>query len=217
MDAQGPDVARRFTQRAGATFTTAVDRAQGLWELYGFAVVPNGFFVDEQGILRYINIGGFDVRNPRDAQAIEKLLAAPSQGKGLASSSAPIFSTVAEALRQAEEDLKRDPGSLDKLLTLAERRVESRQYAEARSEFEAVLEKNPKSTRALVGLAAVYLDQGDRGKALAALKRARAADPGNWIIRKQIWAVEHPEEFYPAINTDWQSQQIKKEDAEAKK
>ena len=48
MDTQGAEVARRFTEAAGVTFPSAVDRAQGLWDLYGFPVVPNGFFVDER-------------------------------------------------------------------------------------------------------------------------------------------------------------------------
>jgi len=60
------------------TYPSAVDRAQGLWDLYGFPVVPNGFFVDEQGILRYAKIGDFDARNPVDVAAIERLLAAPA-------------------------------------------------------------------------------------------------------------------------------------------
>ncbi len=217
MDAQGPEVARRFTQAAGATFTTAVDRAQGLWELYGFDVVPNGFFVDEQGILRYMKIGGFDVRDPEDAQPIEKLLAAPARQDTLASRGAPTFDTIEEALRRAEEDLKRDPGNLDRLLNLAERRVEAKQWEEARRDFETALEEDPKSARALMGLAVVYLDQGAREKALAALRQAWALKPDNWIIRKQIWAVEHPEQFYPAIDTDWQAERIKKEDAARKR
>ncbi len=216
MDAQAPEVARRFTEGAGATFTTAIDRAQGLWELYGFDVVPNGFFVDERGILRYVNIGDFDVRNPEDAQVIEKFLAAPASAETAAPTSAPKFSTVQEALRQAEADLRRDPGDLDRLLTLAERRVEAKQYPQAHLSFEAALKMNPKSARALLGLATVYLDQGERDKALAALKQAWAIEPDNWIIRKQIWAVEHPDQFYPAINTDWQKDQIKKEDATRK-
>ncbi len=58
MDAQGPDVARRFTEAAHVTFPTAVDRSQGLWELYDFKVIPNGFFIDEQGVVRYMKIGG---------------------------------------------------------------------------------------------------------------------------------------------------------------
>lgn len=216
MDAQGPEVASRFTQGAGVRFTTAVDRAQGLWELYGFDVVPNGFFVDEQGIVRYVKVGGFDVRNPEDAQAIESLLAAPASQQSIASVKKPTFGTVEEALRQAEEEAQRNPGNLDALLTLAERRVEARQYKRARQEFETVLEKNPASVPALMGLAAVHLDQGEREKASTTLKRAWAIEPNNWIIRKQIWAVEHPEQFYPAINADWQKEQIKKEDATRK-
>ncbi len=215
MDAQGPDVARRFTESAGVTFTAAVDRAQGLWELYGFKLIPNGFFVDERGILRYMKIGGFDARNPEDVQAIEKLLAAPA---GVVAASAPSRSTqsVQEALRQAEEAARREPADLDKLLTLAERRVEAKQYEQARKDFEAALERNPKSARALMGLATIHLDRGERDKALVALKRAWALEPDNWIIRKQIWAVEHPDQFYPAIHTDWQKEQIKKENAAQK-
>ncbi len=216
MDAQGPEVARRFTQSAGATFTTGVDRAQGLWELYGFDVIPNGFFVDEKGILRYVNIGDFEVRNPEVAQAIEKLLASPANGGATAAAVAPKSETVEEALRQAETELERDPNNLDRLLTLAERRVEAKQYDQARQDFGAALKKNPKSARALLGLATVCLDHGERDKALAVLKQAWALEPENWIIRKQIWAIEHPDQFYPAINTDWQKEQIKKEDAAKK-
>lgn len=211
MDAQGPGIAGRFTEAAGATFTTAVDRAQGLWELYGFKVIPNGFFVDERGIVRYAKIGGFDARNPEDTQAIERLLAAPVSGAIADSLAKGTPETVQQALLEAEQAARHEPENLDKLLTLAERRVEAKQYTQARKEFELALEKDSKSTRALMGLASVYLDQGDRNKALAALKRAWAIAPENWIIRKQIWAVEHPDQFYPAINTDWQKEQIKKE------
>lgn len=211
MDAQGAEVAQRFTQAAGATFPNAVDRAQGLWELYGFDVIPNGFFVDEAGVLRYIKIGGFEVRNTEDAQAIETLLASPGSAGAVPPTQAANFETLEEALRRAEEAAQTDPENIEKLLTLAERRVEARQFEKARRDFESVLAKNPRSARALMGLASIYLDQGDRAKAAETLKKARAIAPDNWIIRKQIWAIEHPEQFYPAINADWQKQQIQKE------
>jgi len=214
MDAQGAEVARRFTESAGVQFPAAVDRAQGLWELYGFNVVPNGFFVDENGILRYANIGGFEVRNPEHAQAIEDLLAAPASGATLASSNAPKFGSVEEALRDAEAALAGDPENFDLQLTLAERRVESGQREQAGQDFQAVLGTNPRSVRALVGLATIHLDRGERDEALAALKKAWAIEPDNWIIRKQIWAVEHPEQFYPAINPQWQRERIKQEESQ---
>lgn len=213
MDAQGAEVASRFTRAAGATFPTAVDRAQGLWELYGFDVVPNGFFVDERGVLRYVKIGGFDVRDPDDAKPIEAVLAQPARTQVPGPKSKAAFRTIDEALRQAEEDWKREPENPDRLLTLAEHRVEAKQYAQARQDFEKVLAKNPKSARAFVGLATISFDQGEREQAAELLRKARALEPENWIIRKQIWAIEHPEQFYPAINTDWQREQIKKEDS----
>jgi len=75
MDNKGAEGARRFAESAAATFTIAIDRPHSLWNLYHFNFIPSGFFVDEQGIVRYAKIGEFDVRNPRDEQAVEKLLA----------------------------------------------------------------------------------------------------------------------------------------------
>ncbi|MGO8789637.1 MAG: tetratricopeptide repeat protein [Terriglobia bacterium] len=210
MDTQGADVARRFTEAAGVTFPSAVDRAQGLWDLYGFPVVPNGFFVDEQGILRYVKIGEFDARNPADAAAIERLLSVPSRQQAVLPAS-DYARPQEEALQQAEEAAKGDPTNLDLRLTLAERLVENKQDDRARREFQSVLEVDPKSTRALVGLATAYLDMGQKQKALTALQQAAALDPNNWIIHKQIWAIEHPEQFYPAINPEWQRERLKEE------
>ncbi|MBI4167101.1 MAG: tetratricopeptide repeat protein [Acidobacteria bacterium] len=210
MDTQGPKMVRRFTEAAGVTFPAAVDRAQGLWELYGFNVVPNGFFVDEQGILRYAEVGGFEIRSPEDAKAIEDLIAAPP---GLASAANGVanFSTLAESLRQAREAVEKEPRNLDLRLTLAERQVAAKKYEDAQQTFQKVLDEKPPSARALVGLAAIHIDQGEPEQAAALLKKAWAIDPQNWIIRKQIWAIEHPEEFYPAINPKWQREQMEKE------
>ena len=118
---------------------------------------------------------------------------------------------VEEALQRAEEAVKRDPANLDLRLTLAECRVEAKQDAQGLREFRSVLEKNPQSTRALVGLATAYLDLGQKEEALLALRQASALDPGNWIIHKQIWAIKHPEQFYPAINSEWQKEQLQQE------
>ena len=210
MDTQGAEVARRFTEAAGVTFPSAVDRAQGLWDLYGFPVVPNGFFVDEQGIIRYAKIGGFDARNPADVAAIEGLLSAPSHQQTVQPGS-EYTRPLDETLRQAEDAAKRDPNNQDLRLALAERLVESKQSDRGRREFQSVLDLNPKSTRALVGLATAYLDLGQKDKALSALQQASDLDPNNWIIHKQIWAIEHPEQFYPAINSQWQRERLQEE------
>ena len=59
------------------------------------------------------------------------------------------------------------------------------------------------------------LHQGDRAGAVAAWRRALAADPDNYVIRKQIWAVEHPDRFYPAIDWAWQKEQLARERSRA--
>ena len=55
------------------------------------------------------------------------------------------------------------------------------------------------------------LRRGDRAGAVEAWRRALAADPDNYVIRKQIWAVEHPDRFYPTIDWAWQKEQLARE------
>jgi hypothetical protein len=49
---------------------------------------------------------------------------------------------------------------------------------------------------------------------VAAWREALRADPDNFVIRKQIWAVEHPERFYPSIDWAWQRDQLARERGE---
>ena len=51
--------------------------------------------------------------------------------------------------------------------------------------------------------------EGDTAGALSAWKMGRDLEPDNWVIRKQIWAVEHPERFYEGeVDYGWQREQI---------
>ncbi len=52
---------------------------------------------------------------------------------------------------------------------------------------------------------------GDRVGALRSWGRALELDPQNFTVRKQIWREEHPELFYPTIDTDWQKEQLARE------
>ena len=57
-------------------FATVVDSAGQLGRLFDFDVVPNGVFVDEQGVIRFIHIGGFDIRRPEVGPQVDALLQA---------------------------------------------------------------------------------------------------------------------------------------------
>jgi hypothetical protein len=53
--------------------------------------------------------------------------------------------------------------------------------------------------------------RGDEGAALARWREALAIDPESFLIRSQIWALEHPERFWPAVDREWQEQQLMRE------
>ena len=51
-----------------------VDQHNLLGRLLDFKVVPNGVFLDEQGIIRYAKYGGFSIDRPEDRETIRQLL-----------------------------------------------------------------------------------------------------------------------------------------------
>lgn len=52
---------------------------------------------------------------------------------------------------------------------------------------------------------------GSHSEAISVWREALELDPDNFVIRSQIWAVEHPERFYPIVDRDWQALQLLKE------
>ena len=54
-------------------------------------------------------------------------------------------------------------------------------------------------------------NQGRIEEALAEWRKGMKLEPDNWVIRKQIWAVENPDKFYFGdVDYDWQKEQIAK-------
>jgi len=33
-------------------------------------------------------------------------------------------------------------------------------------------------------------------------------DPENFVLRKQLWLLWHPEKFHPTVDLDWQKEQL---------
>ena len=69
---------------------------------------------------------------------------------------------------------------------------------------------NPDALERFAQGAAAHAD-GDDALALARWREALAIDPENFLIRSQIWALEHPERFWPTVDRDWQEQQLLRE------
>ncbi len=51
-----------------------VDQHNLLGRILDFKVVPNGVFLDEQGIIRYAKYGGFSIDRPEDRETIRQLI-----------------------------------------------------------------------------------------------------------------------------------------------
>jgi hypothetical protein len=71
---------------------------------------------------------------------------------------------------------------------------------------------NPGEAAALFREGQTLFEQGDQAGALQRWRQARDLAPQNWLIRKQIWAVEHPDRFYDGpVDFDWQREQLTQE------
>ncbi len=78
----------------------------------------------------------------------------------------------------------------------------------------ANISQNPKviEANARFQLGRTLLEIGKKTEAMAEWRKALALDPKNWIIHKQIWAVEHPDKFYDGnVDYGWQKAQLESE------
>ena len=66
------------------------------------------------------------------------------------------------------------------------------------------------AVESFAGGVSAYAD-GDRQAAIRQWREALAEDPANHVIRKQIWAVQNPDRFYPEIDWDWQMEVLARE------
>lgn len=169
MDAQGADRARPYVERAAATFTTLVDSEDLLGHLLGFKAIPNGFLIDESGVVRYRKVGGFDIRKQETAEIVRRWAA----GSNLEEIAPEPFRSPQGTANSRSESLFRD------------------------------------------GLA--LYRSGRRDEGMAMWRDALALDPDNYIIRKQIWAVENPDRFYAGdVDYGWQKEQMAEERVKSK-
>jgi tetratricopeptide (TPR) repeat protein len=184
-----------------------VDTANVLGRIFDFDVVPNGLLVDESGVVRFLHVGGFYLRRPEVRQQVEALLTADF-GRG----ERPAFVTQEplniEVLRG---ELAHNPDDPDLLLVLGDALLQEDRALDAIAAFTRGAKAAPDAWAAAFGLGTAYLRAGDTEQALRWWRRALKLDPRNFTVRKQIWREEHPERFYPTIDTEWQKEQLARE------
>ena len=209
LDVGGAEKPRGFAEEFGVTFPTLVDASGLLFRLYGFTAVPNGVYVDEAGIIRFQLFTGFSIDREDIVAQLEMLLATPT-------GTVPAAPTVGQQPFEIEVMLEQAAAHRDNphaQLGLAEAYLQEGESAHAADAFTRALDLDGESASAAFGLGTSLYQLGQTTEALASWRRALRLEPDNFIIRKQIWRVEHPEKFYPTIDYDWQQVKLAEEKA----
>jgi tetratricopeptide (TPR) repeat protein len=200
MDVQGADLARPYVEIAKAEYANLVDAENILGDLIGFKAVPNTILIDEAG--RYQGMVSPDeAKDWASAERADDVVAAPAP---VATSNGSGRIRALEALADL---LPRDASVQS---TLAEGYHAAGRDEDAEAAYRLALTLGTADAPTHFRYGRLLLSQGRKEEGVASLKRALAVDPGNYVIRKQIWAVENPSRFYDGgIDWDWQKQQTR--------
>jgi tetratricopeptide (TPR) repeat protein len=205
VDVQGPEVVQPYVEKSGVTYPVAVDASDIFGLAFGLKAIPVSFLVDEVGIVR---LRGDGPSTGLLAQ-IEAILSEPQTSVRGQSPQLPSAATRPEL----EATLSAVPDDWRSRLALARILDAEGQTASALAQLEAAARLQPREAGIAFAWGLVLLHQGEKSAALAKLKEARDLDPDNWRIRKQIWAVEHPEKFYESDSPDygWQREELQRD------
>ena len=152
------------------TFPVAVDSVDCLWDSYGFDHLPNGYYIDERGIIRYLKIGGFDIRETLNAKIIEDLITEKWSKKPLRFSERPKLNLKKE-IADLSQQLKSITRGVEKRLRLADLLVKTGQYRKAAREYDTVLAQQPRNARALFGRGVVFHRESKRAASHSVLEK----------------------------------------------
>lgn len=189
-------------------FPTVVDSAGLLGRMFDFDVVPNGLFVDEQGVLRFIHIGGFDIRRPEVGPQVDALLSTDFSN---AAQPPRLLSQEAADVEVLRVELVGDPNNAGLHFALGDALLRDGRLADAEAALRRAADLDVTDWSARFALGTAQYQQDRMEEALASWRAALALDPPNFTVRKQIWMVEHPEKFYPTIDFGWQKEQLERE------
>jgi tetratricopeptide (TPR) repeat protein len=200
-----------YVEKFGVTFPVAVDTADVFGQAFGLKVIPVTFLVDEVGIIR-LQGGGPNADLLRQIETVLKEPMAQTRA------TVPQLATT-RSKRHLEKTVARTPDDWRARLALARLYDAEERFAEALSQLEAAAKLQPGEGSILFHWGLVLLHQNQKENALVKFKRASDLDPENWRIRKQIWAIEHPDKFYAGDSPDfgWQKEELARENSAAKK
>jgi tetratricopeptide (TPR) repeat protein len=192
LDTEGPDAARPFVERAGATHPSLVDPSHQLDEHLGVVNVPSGIWVDEDGML---------VRPPETAFPWRP----PFLDRELPEAMDPVLRERLEEAKRIEID--HEP-YLAALRDWVARGPDSTYALDA---DEVVERSRPRGEDEARAAACFELGQHlhRRGRPEAAVRWFREAhrlQPDNWTYKRQAWHLVDPRQGpTDAYDSDWLS------------
>ncbi|MEW6304239.1 MAG: tetratricopeptide repeat protein [Verrucomicrobiota bacterium] len=182
-----------------------MDTADVFGAAFKLKLIPVTFLVDEVGIIRLRGSGP----SRELLQNIEALLKEPVSSVR----SAPPKLAAARTKKELEQTVKKNPADWPARLALASVYHSEKKHTQALRQLEAAAKAAPDNSEILFTWGMILFHQNQKEDALSKLKQARDLDPENWRIRKQIWAIEHPDKFYTSSSPDfaWQKEELARE------
>ena len=167
--------------------------------------IPVTFLVDEVGIIR-LQGGGPNAALLRQIETVLKEPVTPTRG------AMPQLAT-AQPKVELERTVARTPDDWRARLALARHYDAEGRFVDAVSQLAVAAKLQPRESGIPFLWGLVLLHQNQKEPALNKLKLARDLDSENWRIRKQIWAIEHPDKFYSSDSPDfgWQKEELARE------
>ncbi len=165
LDVGGPEACVKYVDAASPAHPSLLDQAHVLDELLGVVNVPNGVWVDEEGMVVRPAEPAFPGRNPvmESFASIDTSTLAPD---------------VADMITEVKK-IRTDPDAYKAaLLDWVDRGADS---PYALSADEVVARSQPRS-----------MDQADHAGAIVHWREAHRLFPDNWTYKRQAWNFEDP-------------------------
>ena len=189
-----PEAARPFIEEAKPDHPSLIDRAHVVDELFGVVNVPNGVWIDEDGMIVRPAEPAHPGRNPT-TESFRKI------------DLSTVPPDVAEMLAEAKK-IRSDPELYVAML---------RDWAEAGSDSRYVLgpdevvhRSRARGTDGATAAAHFELGEylhnaGDHAAAVAHWREAHRLDPDNWTYKRNAWNFEDPgrQGRTPAYESSW--------------
>lgn len=193
IDIQGAEAARPYIEAAGAEYVNLIDANNLLGELFGLRAVPNTLLIDEKG--RFVG----KASQQEAEEWAKKPIGAPLEKMD------PAHETSLKAVEALSRAFPYDAAFHTLRAELYEREGEAERALNA---YERAVKLDAKDASRRFRYAKLLLQLNRKEEAAEQMKAALKQDPKNYIIRKQIWAVENPERFYEGgIDWGWQRRQ----------